>query len=207
MFSWENQENNRLRQIYAVCVEFLACIKISCYYKLEIIALKWSNARKDECFMTERELRRLSRADLLELLLAQRRENEQLRCLLDQTQSQLTDRTIQINNAGSIAEASLQLSGIFDAAQDSCKYYIDNIRQLNERQNTICQQMEQETKEKCDLMVREAEQKAQQCWDNCAEKIKQMVESFDGLQQILDAYASCHKQKKDSNDQIYGEMY
>ena len=44
--------------------------------------------------MTERELRRLSRTDLLELLLAQRRENEQLRCLLDETQAQLADRTI-----------------------------------------------------------------------------------------------------------------
>ena len=53
--------------------------------------------------MTERELRRLSRTDLLELLLAQRRENEQLRCILDQTQAQLADRTIKIDNAGSIA--------------------------------------------------------------------------------------------------------
>ena len=55
--------------------------------------------------MTERELRRLSRTDLLELLVAQRRENEQLRCILDQTQAQLADRTIQIDKAGSIAEA------------------------------------------------------------------------------------------------------
>ena len=73
--------------------------------------------------MTERELRRLSRADLLELLLAQRRENEQLRCILDQTQAQLADRTIKIENAGSIAEASLQLNGIFTAAQDTCQQY------------------------------------------------------------------------------------
>ena len=157
--------------------------------------------------MTERELRRLSRGDLLELLLAQRRENEQLRCLLDQTQSQLTDRTIQINNAGSIAEVSLQLSGIFDAAQDSCKYYIENVRQLNERQTAICQQMEQETKEKCDLMVREAEQKAQQCWENCSEKIKQLVASFEGLQQVLDVYSSVQKMKDNGKSQISGEMY
>ena len=45
--------------------------------------------------MTEKELRRLSRTDLLELLLAQRKENEQLRCILDETQSQLADRTIK----------------------------------------------------------------------------------------------------------------
>ena len=96
--------------------------------------------------MTERDLRRLSRSDLLELLLAQRKENEQLRCILDETQAQLADRTFKIDNAGSIAEASLQLSGIFNAAQDSCQYYMDNIKLLSDRQTQLCQEMEQETK-------------------------------------------------------------
>ena len=138
--------------------------------------------------MTERELRRLSRTDLLELLLAQRKENEQLRCILDETQAQLADRTIKIDNAGSIAEASLQLSGIFTAAQDSCQYYMENIKLLSERQSTVCRQMEEETKEKCDRMVAEAEVKAQQCWENCSVKIRQLVESFEGLQQVMDVY-------------------
>ena len=139
--------------------------------------------------MTEKELRRLSRTDLLELLLAQRKENEQLRCILDETQSQLADRTIKIDNAGSIAEASLQLSGIFTAAQDSCQHYIENIKLLSERQSKVCQQMEAETKEKCDRMVAEAEQKAQQCWENCSAKIRSLVESFEGLQQVMEVYA------------------
>ena len=157
--------------------------------------------------MTERELRRLSRTDLLELLVAQRRENEQLRVILDQTQAQLADRTIKIDNAGSIAEASLQLSGIFSAAQDSCQYYMDNIRLLSERQNQVCQQMEQETKEKCDRMVAEAEQKSQQCWENCSAKIKQLVDSFAGLQQAMDMYSSLQKTSGEAENHIYGRMY
>ena len=157
--------------------------------------------------MTERELRRLSRADLLELLLAQRRENEQLRCILDQAQSQLADRTIKIDKAGSLAEASLQLSGIFTAAEDSCRYYMDNIRLLSERQSQVCQQMEQETKEKCERMVAEAELKTQQCWDNCAEKIKQLVDSFEGLQQVMDLYSSLQKKSSQPENRIYGRMY
>lgn len=157
--------------------------------------------------MTDRELRRLSRTDLLELLLAQRRENEQLRCLLDQAQAQLADRTIQINNAGSIAEASLQLGGIFSAAQDSCQYYMDNIKLLSERQNMVCRQMEEETKIKCDQMVAEAEAKAQQCWDNCSVKIKQLVESFNGLQQVIELYSAINKNEKKPADNVYGGMY
>ena len=162
---------------------------------------------RGETSMTEKELRRLSRTDLLELLLAQRRENEQLRCVLDQTQAQLADRTIKIDKAGSIAEASLQLSGIFTAAQDSCQYYLDNIRLLSERQSQICQQMEQETKEKCDRMVAEAELKSQQCWENCSIKIKQLVASFEGLQQAMDMYSALKKTGTTQEDHIYGRMY
>ena len=138
--------------------------------------------------MTERELRRLSRSDLLELLLAQRKENEQLRCMLDQAEAKLADRTIKINNAGSIAEASLQLSGIFNAAQDSCQCYMDNIRLLSERQSAICQQMEDETKERCNQMVAEAEAKSQQCWENCSAKIRELADSYTGLQQAMDVF-------------------
>lgn len=157
--------------------------------------------------MTERELRRLSRTDLLELLLALRRENEQLQCILDQTQAQLADRKIQINNAGSIAEASLMLGGIFGAAQDSCQIYMENIKMLSERQTQVCQQMEQETKEKCDRMVEEAELKSQQCWEACSEKIRDLVNSFAGLQQVLEIYNSVQKKPTEGENKIYGRMY
>ena len=157
--------------------------------------------------MTERELRRLSRTDLLELLLAQRRENEQLRCILDETQSQLADRTIKIDKAGSIAEASLQLSGIFTAAQDSCQYYLENVKLLSERQAKVCQQMEEETKQKCERMVAEAELKSQQCWENCSVKIRELVESFEGLQQAMDVYAAITRRPADASSQIGGRMY
>ena len=157
--------------------------------------------------MTERELRRLSRTDLLELLLAQRRENEQLRCILDETQAQLADRTIKIDNAGTLAEASLQLSGIFTAAQDACQYYVDNIQQLSERQSLVCQQMEQETREKCDRMVAEAEARSQQCWEECAEKIRQLVGSFEGLQQVIELYGNISGKNMELLGQNYGKIY
>lgn len=145
--------------------------------------------------MTEHELRRLSRTDLLELLLSQRKENDKLRSMLEQAEARLRDRTIQIDNAGSIAEASLQLSGIFSAAQESCECYLDNIRQLSERQNIICQQMEAETKERCDRMVAEAEKKSQQYWEMCSANIRQLMESYAGLQEAMDMVSNYNKKK------------
>ena len=53
--------------------------------------------------MTDKELRRLSRGELLEMLIAQAAENDQLKNRLEQAEAQLRDRKIAINNAGSLA--------------------------------------------------------------------------------------------------------
>ncbi len=52
------------------------------------------NDRKDYTAMTEKELRRLSRMDLLEMLLEQSREVERLQKELETVKNQLSDRRI-----------------------------------------------------------------------------------------------------------------
>lgn len=85
--------------------------------------------------ITERELRKLSRADLLELLLAESRENEQLRAQLQEANQKLASREIELQNAGSIAEAALRLNGVFEAAERAAQQYVENVRRLSEEQN------------------------------------------------------------------------
>ena len=106
--------------------------------------------------MTEKELKKLSRADLLEMLIAQSIELESCKAQLAEAQDALKNREIVINQAGSIAEASLVLSGIFDAAQTACREYTDNIRKLSERQETICAQVEAESQIKAQEIIAEA---------------------------------------------------
>lgn len=84
--------------------------------------------------MTDRELRKLSRADLLELLLKESKENEKLRMELEQAKEQLASRKIQIDTAGSIAEAALRLNGVFEAAQQAAAQYVENVRRIAEEQ-------------------------------------------------------------------------
>ncbi len=83
--------------------------------------------------MTQREVRKLKRADLLELLIEQRKQIEELQAELIAVNTRLSDRTIQIEKAGSIAEAALQLNGIFEAAQNACEQYVQNIQAKNEQ--------------------------------------------------------------------------
>jgi len=85
-----------------------------------------------EVFMTDRELRRLSRTDLLELLLQERRENEELKSQLEAANQKLKDREIALEHTGSIAEAALKLNNVFEAAEAAAAQYLENVRSLSE---------------------------------------------------------------------------
>lgn len=80
--------------------------------------------------MTDKELRRLSRAELLEMLLAQTEENERLRERLDEAEAALNDRRIEIERAGSLAEASLRLNKVFTAADEAARQYLENVQHM-----------------------------------------------------------------------------
>ena len=82
--------------------------------------------------MTEKELRRLSRMDLLEMLLEQSKEVERLQKELETVKKQLEDRRIMEQDAGSIAEAALRLNKVFEAAQQAADQYLENIRNRSE---------------------------------------------------------------------------
>ncbi len=98
--------------------------------------------------MTDRELRRLSRSELLEMLIAQIEENEKQKAQLTEMKERLESREIAISQAGSIAEAALALSGVFEAAQDAAARYLENVRRLNSEQEILRQRMKAEDVEK-----------------------------------------------------------
>ncbi len=98
--------------------------------------------------MTDRELRRLSRSELLEMLIAQIEENEKQKAQLTEMEERLESREIAISQAGSIAEAALALSGVFEAAQDAAARYLENVRRLNSEQEILRQGMKTEDVEK-----------------------------------------------------------
>ena len=75
--------------------------------------------------MTEKDLKKLNRYQLLELLIVQTDRADKLQAKLDIAEKQLENQELQISSLGSIAEASLQLKGVFQAAQDAADMYIE----------------------------------------------------------------------------------
>lgn len=82
--------------------------------------------------MTDKKLRRLNRRELLEMLLQATEENEKLKEELQLTQQALNDKRIHIEFAGSMAEAALQINGVFEAADRAAKQYLENVRHIAE---------------------------------------------------------------------------
>ena len=135
--------------------------------------------------MTNKELRRLSRAELIDILFELQTQNENLTAENRELAAQLESRQLQITEAGSIAEASLQLNGVFQAAQDACAQYIENIEQLSTRQEQVCAQMQRETQVKCDRMIAEARSQSQAYWDDVSRKVQELTSSYAELRTIL----------------------
>ena len=146
--------------------------------------------------MTDQELQKLHRSDLLELLIAQEKENEQLRSQILQLKQRLEDRTIALEQAGSIAEASLQINGVFRAAQDAAAQYLDNIQRLSGQQEEICRRLEAETQEACRRMEEETRRKCQEqlssaqsaadrYWTEARQRMEEYCTAHEELQRFL----------------------
>ncbi len=78
--------------------------------------------------MTEKELKKLNRYQLLELIILQTEQIADLEKQLEKARELLESQHVQITQAGSIAEAALQLSGIFEAAQSAADIYLANVK-------------------------------------------------------------------------------
>ena len=106
--------------------------------------------------MTDKELRRLHRSELLEMLISLTEENRKLNDLLEQTRSQLRDRQITIENAGSLAEAAMSLSGIFQTADAAAQQYLESVRQLTAQQEEACREILSQAEQKAAEIKQEA---------------------------------------------------
>lgn len=142
--------------------------------------------------MTDRDLQKLKRVELLQLLVEQSRELDALRQELAQARRELEARELRLQEAGSIAEASMQLNGVFEAAQRAADQYLESIRYQSEHMDEKCAAMEEATRLRCDQMLKEAEATVQQaqkdsdeCWRDVKGKLEDYLRQQTALQGLL----------------------
>ena len=105
--------------------------------------------------MTEKEMKKLNRYQLLELLIIQTEEINSLQQQLQLAREELENRRIQMESIGSIAEASVQLGGVFDAAQTAAELFLTSARER-------IAEMETQAAAEAQRIIEEAKQHARQ---------------------------------------------
>ena len=144
--------------------------------------------------MTEKELKKLTRKQLLELLLKQIQRSDALEEELKAANQRISDRNLMQSEAGSIAAASLKLNGVFEAAEAAAAQYLENIAKLNEDHELVYERAKAEAKEKADALVeaaeklcREAEEREQQARKRL-EDIENKIKEIYLQKRILDEF-------------------
>ncbi len=94
--------------------------------------------------MTEKDLKKLKRYQLLELLVMQTARADTLQNQLDEAEQKLASREINMNDVGSIAEASMQVGELMKAAQNTVDIFIEASRKrIAETEAEAAQKTEQ----------------------------------------------------------------
>lgn len=87
--------------------------------------------RNEEIYVGKGRLRKLKRIELYEIMLAQSKEIDRLRDELAKANEKLENQEIRLANAGSIAEASLSLTKVFEESQKAADLYLKNVKLMN----------------------------------------------------------------------------
>lgn len=111
--------------------------------------------------MTDKELRKLRRDDLLQILINQQRQNDELSAELKKAQESLEQKRIAIVESGSIAEAALKLNGVFEAAQSAADQYLTQVRADADTSRAAAEEVLRNAKAEAERILREARAEAE----------------------------------------------
>ncbi|MBQ9421631.1 MAG: hypothetical protein IJU30_07760 [Lachnospiraceae bacterium] len=148
--------------------------------------------------MTERELQKLHRTELISLLLNAVRENEALREDVTAAEKKLSDKDIIVRDTGSIAEASIKINKVFEAAQASADQYLANIRRLEDETAASVRQKEENASAEADRLLRETTEKCGKLDAETAEKCRLMeAETAEKCRHMIsEAEEECRRQEE-----------
>ncbi len=128
--------------------------------------------------MTDKELKHLGRAELIEIVYEQQKRLEQAEAKVAELQESLDKRDLNLSSAGSIADAALKVNHVFEAAQAAADQYLGSIKAATDgvkermeaaeaKRQAVLDEAERKSAEmlqtaefKAAALVKEAEQKA-----------------------------------------------
>ncbi|MBR5453519.1 MAG: hypothetical protein IKV54_05500 [Clostridia bacterium] len=149
---------------------------------------KEKTAKSKEKAGKDIRLQHLKRADLLEILIEQSRENEMLKNKLNsaeekmaELQAKLDDRSIKIEKAGTLAEATFLINGVIESSQLAAQQYLDNLEELYNREEINCTQKEAAAEEYYNKLLSDAKLHSESIVQAAEEKCTEITQNAEKL--------------------------
>ena len=127
--------------------------------------------------MTEKDLKKLKRTELLELLVEEGRIVEQLQKEVTELRAEAEQRRVAIEKAGSIAEASLALTRVFTEAQEASEIYLENIKRRSEEQDRINAKRDEDSQKQAEQLLLKTARKCKELETVTVQKCRQMLDT------------------------------
>lgn len=153
--------------------------------------------------MTDKELRRLGRPELIDIIYQLEKRQEENTQEIARLQAQLQDRSLRLSEAGSIAQAALQVNGVMEAAQAAADQYVQAAEAARDQAQaeladarSQAESLVGEARAQADAILADAqaqaqtvkgqaEQEARNHWDLFREKAEQLIRDHHELSALL----------------------
>lgn len=118
--------------------------------------------------MTDKEFKRLSRSQLIEIIYQFQIKVEELTQENQDLQAALEDKRLRITQAGNIAEAALSVNNVMQSAQNAAQQYLDEIRALHSETEETCRAIRKDAVAEADAIIARARAEAASMVKNAA---------------------------------------
>ena len=139
--------------------------------------------------MISKEMNKLSRRELVDIIYQMKKNEQQMQEEITVLQKTLQDKRIRLSEAGSIAEAALDITKMFSVAQNTADLYLHEI---------AC--MKADAENECKKMIEDAKKQAKDILSHGAKKFSALNACYEAeykkLQMLREEIQELEKRRK-----------
>lgn len=120
--------------------------------------------------MTDKEFKRLSRSQLIEIIYQFQLQVDKLTEENKELERELADKRLRLSNVGSIADAALEINDCFRSAQNAAEQYLNEIKAIREETKAERQKILMQAKAEASAIISGA-QKTRDDYDSAMDAI------------------------------------
>lgn len=137
--------------------------------------------------MINKELKRLSRRELVDIIYQMKKNEQEMQDKITALENEIKDKRIRISQAGSIADAAVNVTNVFSAAQVTADMYLSEIASMKKDTEAECAKMIADAKQRVKNILADGQKQYDNLnahYQNDYKKWKQLQAEIQNLKNI-----------------------